>query len=201
MIGERMPDLDDINSELLDLVGRIESACACEAAQPGALARLGGAHVSALPEPTGERLVFVVQAASIALGRLTASLRVQLSAVSDIVERFAQGQLAGLSVLSRHVSRSSAELLLRREAELRRLLSAEATSVGAIRINDESRNMLARTRPPLPAVGDVVHALAVALGTLAKLHGWNGAEVVQIVQQTHEGVLAGEVAREKGDQR
>lgn len=196
-----MPDLDDINSELLDLVSRIESACACEAAQPGALARLGAAHVSALREPTRERLVFVVQAASIALGRLTASLRVQLSAVSDIVERFAQGQLVGLSALSRHVNRSSAELLLHREAELQRLLSAEATSAGAIRIDDESRNMLARSRPPLSAVGDVVYALAVALGTLAKLHGWNGAEVVQIVQQTHEGVQAGEVAREKGDQR
>jgi hypothetical protein len=201
MIGERMPDLDAINSELVDLVERLEIACVFEAAQPGTLERLGAAHASVLREPSTERLVFVVQAASIALGRLTASHRLRLSSMGDIVERFAQGQLAGLSALSRHVDHSRAELLLHREAELRWLLSAEATSAGAIRVDDESRNLLARARPPHHAVGDVMHALAVGLGTLAKLHKWNGAEVVQIVQQTHEGVLAGEVAREKGDQR
>lgn len=201
MIVQGMPDLQGLDSELLDLVARLETACLLEALEAGALERFIPTRSNVLQEPPEERLVHVVQAAAIALGRLSAAHRTGTERMADIVDAFASGQLAGLAKLGHLIDGAQAEVTVRRANHFTRLFAGEAATRGHITIDEPMRQRLTQHVFPRHQIYRVLCALASSLGTLARLHGWQPADAKKIIERAHEGVLAGEAAREEESTR
>ncbi|HMY15853.1 MAG TPA: hypothetical protein PKA58_05970 [Polyangium sp.] len=111
-----------------------------------------------------------------------------------MMETFARDQVEGLSTFAPVVGRSGVALAVRREQQLSRLLTCEAASSGSIVVTEKMGEMLARVRVLKQLVIGVVAALASALGTLARVQGWDVAELMQLVRTAHDGVRAGEEA-------
>lgn len=195
MLGGGMHDVvDGLDQQLLDFVSRLETACLLEVAQPGTLERLAPARHAALQEPTTQQLVHVAQAGCIVVGRLSATGRLSIASVCKVMETFAVDQVEGLSTFPPVVGRSGVALVVRREQQLSRLLTCEAAVPRSVQVTEEMGETLARVRVLKQLVIGVVAALASALGTLARLHGWDARELTQLVQTAHDGVRAGEEA-------
>lgn len=185
---------DGLDQDLLDLVSRLEIACLLDVAQPGTLEQLTPVRSAVWREPSTKQLVHVARAASIVAGRLVAASRQNIGDVRNVIESFASDPITGLSALPRVVGRSGVKLAVRREQQLSRLLACEAASPGSLRVSAEAGDTLARVRVLGQLVIGVVAALASALGTLARLQGWDAGELTQLVQIAHDGVRAGEEA-------
>jgi uncharacterized protein YgbK (DUF1537 family) len=186
--------VDGLDQQLVDFVSRLETACLLEVSQSGALERLTPARPAALQEPTPQQIVHVARAGCIVVGRLSATSRLNIQSVCKVMETFALDQVEGLSTFAPLVGRSGVALAVRREQLLSRLLTCEAAASGSVQVTEEMGEMLARVRVLKQLVIGVVCALASALGTLARLQGWDARELTQIVRTAHDGVLAGEEA-------
>lgn len=189
-----MPDLQGLDAVLLELVERLDVACLFEAVQPGALEQLIPSRSSAFQEPPPERFVHVARAAAITLGRVTTASRGDIKLVCRVVTGFRTGQLAGLGALASCMNHEGADLVVRRAKQFERLLVSEAGVEKSFR-SDDAKKKLGHMLPARVLLHHVACALASALGTLAKLHGWTADDVTSIIMTAHEGVLAGEAAR------
>ncbi|HRI69124.1 MAG TPA: hypothetical protein PK156_33065 [Polyangium sp.] len=185
---------DGLDQQLLDFVSRLETACLLEVSRPGALEQLAHVRPAVLQEPTLQQLVHVARAGCIVVGRLSATSRLNVAGVCKVMETFALDQVEGLSTFAPVVGRSGVALAVRREQQLSRLLTCEAASSGSVRVTEEMGETLARVRVLHQLVVGVVAALGSALGTLARLHGWDAHELTHLVQTAHDGVRAGEEA-------
>lgn len=196
-----MPGVQSVDPALVDLVRRLEMVCLVEAVQPGFIKHLIVELSSVLQEPPVERFVYVAQGACITLGRMTAANRGNLVGVGEVIDGFWSNNLAGLSALSRHVRHPNADVVVRQVQQFGQLLSTEAQSAESVRVDKRAQETLAASRPPFQLVQGVTYTFAAALGTLARAHGWNPEELREIVQKAHEGVLAGEAARNEDQAR
>jgi limonene-1,2-epoxide hydrolase len=199
MIVEGMADLQGLDSELLKIVERLETACLCEALQPGSLERFLPHQSIAFQEPADDQLVQVVQAAAITLGRLTGASRANLAAVCAVVENFGVSQLHGSSASAALLRGSEPEHFVRQMVQLRVVLLSEAGK--KFFLSDDARKMLADRRPSVRSVVCVSYALAATIGNMARVRGWHPKDAQQIIQRAYDGVFAGEAEREKQGSR
>lgn len=186
--------VNGLEHQLLDFVSRLETVCLLEVSQPGTLERMAPARPAVFQEPTAQKLVHVARAGCIVVGRLSATSRLNIASVCKVMETFALDQVEGLSTFAPVVGRSGVALAVRREQQLSRLLTCEAATSGSVQVTEEMGEKLARVRVLKQLVVGVVASLASALGTLARLQGWDVRELIQLVQTAHDGVRAGEEA-------
>ena len=195
MIVEGMANVQGLDPLLLATVERIETACLCEALQPGALEQFIPPRPSILQEPSDEQMVRVVQAAAITLGGLTAANRVDLATMFAVVENFALSQLHGSEVLASYLRGPEPETFVRQMLHLGQFFTSEASK--SIRSAEEMREMLNNRRPASRPVICVAYALAATIGNVVRVRAWHPKDARQIIQRAYDGVFAGEAEREK----
>lgn len=187
-----MPELSQVDRQLLEAVSRMEMVCLFEAVQPYKLAHFAS-RSEALVEPSNAQCIQVARVAAITLGRLSSDV----DETCAIIEAFAKGQHQGLSVLSSKVSPNDATRLIGHARQFLEMLSFEATG-GSTSLDETSRAMLQNAPPSAAELRLITCAFAAAFGSFVKMRGWTGVDATYIVRSTFEGVRAGEAAHDKG---